>query len=229
MTGDSFRPLTASLRSSFPGVEFVYADGGYPAGSTRLWVPDPPGGKESATTDPDVAAASMAVLDEIVQNQGPFFGILGYSQGSMFVKAYLSHAPVGTFKVAMMFAGYIPTTHQGLLNSIREASPFNNIPALVWMGGNDFVISNSMTNQQAELFTDPFVIRDPSAGHVVPGSSDVSYNFVVQWLEDYIASNGTRVDNPVLPDDLTDSPSAASKSVTLFTVTALLSFSGLLV
>ena len=198
MTGASFRQASgmAALENSFPNVEFVYPDGGFPGtGSNRLWVPDPPGGKGEPTSNPNVAAASMQVLDNIVQNQGPFFGILGYSQGSMFVTAYLSHAPAGTFQTALMFAGYTPTTHTGLLNAINTAAPFNDIPAMVWMGEQDFIVSNAQTNSQAALFTNPTVLSSAQGGHSVP-SGDSTYAQVVEFIQFHINNAGTPTSPP---------------------------------
>lgn len=200
-----------ALGNSFPNVEFVCPDGGF--GSTsRLWVPDPPGGKGDPTTDPNVAAASMSGLDLVVAEQGPFFGIMGYSQGSMFVSAYLSHAPADTFQTALMFAGYTPLTHAGLLNSINAASPFNDIPALVWMGEQDYIIGNSLTEQQAALYTTPTVLRSPLGGHVVPDASDSTFAQVVAFLQ--LQLNGTSGDTP------TPSPTSSAATVVVSLVGA---------
>ena len=124
--------LQNELGSSY---EFVFPQAPY---SGSLWMRDPPGGKESATTDPDWAADSISMLDQIVQDQGPFYGILGYSQGSAFAPVYLSTVATGTFQVALLFCGYVPTTHTGLVGRIDGATPFGDIPALVWMGANDW-------------------------------------------------------------------------------------------
>ena len=129
--------LESSLGSTF---EFVYASGPYAGG---LWIMDPPGGKNQPTTDPNWASQSVAVLDNLVATQGPFHGLLGYSQGTAMALTYLASAPTSTFEVVMLFCGYIPTTHTGLTNSISAASPFGGINALVWMGANDFIITNA--------------------------------------------------------------------------------------
>ena len=52
-------------------------------------------------------------LNTTVSNDGPFDGIMGYSQGAAAVPVYLSQVKTGTFKWAVMFCGYIPTTHSG--------------------------------------------------------------------------------------------------------------------
>ena len=172
------------LESSLPEYEFVYADAGY----SGLWMRDPPGGKGEATTDPHWADASLDALDSIVSSQGPFYGILGYSQGSAYVPVYLAHAPVDTFQVAMMFCGYLPTTHQGILASLNAGSPFGDIPALVWMGANDGIITNGMTQEQATKFTNPTIVVDSQADHHVPYASSETYNQVLQFVADNPAS-----------------------------------------
>lgn len=63
--------------------EFVFANAGNDLGSgSRVWLLDPPGGKSEPTNDPTWAAASFDALDELVAAHGPFYAILGYSQGS---------------------------------------------------------------------------------------------------------------------------------------------------
>ena len=52
-------------------------------------------------------------LNTIISNEGPFDGIMGYSQGAAAVPVYLSQVNTGTFKWAVMFRGYLPTTHSG--------------------------------------------------------------------------------------------------------------------
>ena len=57
-----------------------------------------------------------------------------------------------TFKAAFTFCGYLTTTHQGLVGLVETNAPFGNIPALVWQGACDGVITNSMTAGQAAKF-----------------------------------------------------------------------------
>merc|ERR1719330_2163640 len=117
--------MMSDITNALPGFEFYFADAPYAGG---LWMMDPPGGKGAPTTDPNWAIESYNYLDTVVASEGPFHGIAGYSQGSAFVSAYLSHAPANTFQVAIMFCGYIPTTHEGITADIQSASPFGNIP-----------------------------------------------------------------------------------------------------
>lgn len=162
--------------------EFVYGSGGYGSSASRLWIPDPPGGKGEPTTDPDIAINSVENLDQILEDEGPFYGIMGYSQGAAFVAVYLSKVPANTFEVALMFCGYLTETHLGLLDGVNDASPFDDIPALVWMGGTDGIITNSLSYDLAAKFTDPVVIRDADEGHIVPGTSQDTFDSVVEFI-----------------------------------------------
>lgn len=192
MTGASFRSGIRDLEAALPDFQLVFADGAYDGGGgTRLWIRDPPGGKSSATTDPSWADASIQALENIRTNSGPFVGILGYSQGAAFVPVYLSRLPTGTFQVALMFCGYITSTHVGLVNTVNQQSPFGDIPALVWMGANDFIISNALTRAMAAKFTNPNIIASPSGGHAVPGNSDPTFNTVVSFINTFAASART--------------------------------------
>jgi len=175
------RELGADLQTALgSGYELVFPS----APDNGLWMRDPPNGKGEATTDADWASESLRILDSVVTHQGPFYGILGYSQGSAFVSVYLAHAPSNTFQVAAMFAGYVPTTHQGIVSTIKSRAPFNNIPALVWMGGADPIITNDMTRAQAAIYTNPTVVRSANNGHVVPSSSDPTFAQVVSFIND---------------------------------------------
>jgi pimeloyl-ACP methyl ester carboxylesterase len=98
-TALSMESTMRDIEDALPEYEFVFADAAYGDGDSRLWIRDPPGGKGQPTTDPGFADASIQALDAVVDAEGPFFGILGYSQGAAFVPVYLSRVPVGTFQV----------------------------------------------------------------------------------------------------------------------------------
>jgi len=207
--GNSFENYLDSpsglARAFGPEYEFFYPSGGYSAGSnSRLWVPDPPS-KDEPTTDPDIAAESVEILDQILEDHGPFYGILGYSQGSMFVSYYLSIKPPNTFEVALMFAGYLPYTHLGLLGSIDAVRPIDRAESLVWAGENDFFFYD-LTLDQATAFLEPNLTISPTGGHEVPSSNDPTFDTVVDFI------NGISVPTPVpvptpAPPPSSDAPS----------------------
>ena len=169
--------VTSELSSALSGeFQFVMASISTDPNQGETWWADPTGGKGKGepTTDPDHASAMVAALDAILASQGPFYGILGYSQGSAAIPVYLSQVATGTFQIALMFCGYLTTTHTGLLNRVNAASPFGGIRALVFMGQQDTVITNAQTQEQATVFTSPTVLSSPGTGHTLPSSSDAT-------------------------------------------------------
>jgi predicted esterase len=181
-TAIQFRNEIYHIVQALPQFEFVFAQGGYPGGSGRLWVPDPPGGKNGgATTSLTIDSQSYNLLDSTVQQSGPFAGILGYSQGAMYVSAYLAHAPANTFQFAVMFCGYLPTTHLGLLSRINAAAPFT-LPAYIFMGVNDQTIRNGMTQQSVTKYANRTVVVSSAAAHNPPASNDPTFGQLTQWV-----------------------------------------------
>ena len=152
-----------------------------------LWMRDPPEGKSKPTADPDWASQSISILNSIVEAQGPFYGILGYSQGAAVIPVYLSRIPDGTFQMAVMFGGYLPTTHQGLITNIKAEAPFGNIRVLVWIGAKDWIANENL----ATPFNNPTIIRDSKAGHVVPSRSNTTFNRVIQLIKNGNNGSGT--------------------------------------
>ena len=103
--------LLSALGSDY---EFVYGSIGNPCTGENWWAD--PVKKDTPTTDPDHAKPMIDKLNTILEKDGPFDGIMGYSQGGAAVAVYLSHfvtyKPI-PLKWAVMFCGYVPITHTG--------------------------------------------------------------------------------------------------------------------
>ena len=111
-SANTIESKTADLLSSLGAdYEFVYAFLGT-ASTTETWWDDPVS-KDNPTTDRDHAKTMVDKFNTIIADEGPFDGIMGYSQGAAAVPVYLSQINTGTFKWAVMFCGYLPTTHSG--------------------------------------------------------------------------------------------------------------------
>ena len=202
-TASSFQSMLSELTSSASAYEYVFASGPY---SGNLWLADPPGGKGDPTTDPDWDINSYQLLDTILAEQGPFQGILGYSQGSAYTVAYLAHVPAGTFEFAIMFCGYLPTTHEGIIDRINSRTPLT-IPALVFSGAQDYVITNSLTAAQAAAFSSPTVVSSADAGHHPPYASDSTLQQVVDFLDTHATQTSPSPSPPSSPlADASQSP-----------------------
>ena len=169
-----FRAQMKQVMADTPELDYVFADGGN-------WFRDPPGGKMEPTQDPDWDKASIELVKDLVVNQGPFDVVLGFSQGSAFIPAYLSiHS--SDFRKAALLSGYLPSTHQGVLKRIQAAAPFS-LPALVYLGKEDDIIPYPMTREQAMLFENVELVEG-DGGHHVPARQEKGYDELINFLKD---------------------------------------------
>ena len=176
-TSASFSSQTGmvSLMNNLPEFEFVFAN----APSNNVWIQDPPGGKGDPTTDPNWADDSIAYLDNLVSEEGPFFGILGYSQGAAFIPVYLANTS-NTFNIALMNNGYLPTTHQGLIDKINSVAPFQT-KSVIFSGENDFGFKD-LAQDLADTFNNALSIRSSVAGHHLPFESDPAFDLILDFI-----------------------------------------------
>ena len=164
-----------SLMNNLSDYEFVFAD----APKNNVWIQDPPGGKGKATSDPNWADDSISYLDNLVAQHGPFFGILGYSQGAAFIPVYLANTS-STFKIALMYNGYLPTTHQGLISTINSAAPFQ-IPSVIFSGEYDYYFKD-LAQGLSDTFSNSLDIRSSAAGHHLPFESDPTFTKILNFI-----------------------------------------------
>eukprot|EP00397_Hematodinium_sp_SG-2012_P050225 GEMP01058265.1.p1 GENE.GEMP01058265.1~~GEMP01058265.1.p1 ORF type:complete len:181 (+),score=34.45 GEMP01058265.1:287-829(+) len=116
--------------------------------------------------------ALKRVID-FCKEEGPFDGVLGFSQGGVMVQILL----------AMQRDGSIPTSFQfGILMGIGKCAGadfqylFNEkipYPALILFNVDDPVVSNmnyleARTQELTNMFSDATVIRNPEGGHAPP-------------------------------------------------------------
>ena len=141
MTGPALRTMMEDIVArAGDGYEFVFLTAPYGDPESALWIRDPPGGKGQPTAQADWDKQSLAAIDAAVASQGPFYALLGYSQGTAAALSYLSHAPnggVGTFQVLLAFCAYVPTTHGGITARINASAPYS-LPAYVYMSKDDW-------------------------------------------------------------------------------------------
>ena len=172
-----------------------------------VWIRDAPDGKIQGTDDEDWAKISISHLDEIIKNQGPFYALLGYSQGSAMSLVYLSEKQ-NEFKKVLLFNGYVPTVHRGLVNKIEKSDPYPiNTSALIFMGKEDPIITNSLSLQLKEHFKNYEEIISTNAGHRLPYSSEtLSFQKVINFITGDDMTD-IHTPSPTLLNILTPSPS----------------------
>ncbi|GLG94445.1 Esterase CG5412 [Gryllus bimaculatus] len=120
---------------------------------------------------------SVAVIDTAFKEQGPFDGILGFSQGASFVSLlcgmYKKEIFQHKIKFAIMIAGFKSrcSLHDMYYDSII------NIPTLHIFGETDQVIPQEMSQDLLQYFEDPVIITHPG-GHYVPATKSQKQSFL---------------------------------------------------
>ncbi|XP_068572630.1 esterase OVCA2 [Cebidichthys violaceus] len=191
--GSSFREKTGALRKLLKKhVELVYLSAPHcvqQASGEALEKENGPGGDEDSRGwwFSDIQARSfsaqqqcedslgldesVAAVREAVKTQGPFDGILGFSQGAAFVAMLCSLQeqklePEFNFRFSILVAGF--------RSACEEHKKFYNpplqIPSLHVFGLEDRVIPDNMSRELLPSFQDPQVLTHPS-GHFVPAAS----------------------------------------------------------
>jgi pimeloyl-ACP methyl ester carboxylesterase len=169
------RDLIAS--DNLTNYEFTFLNSPYPSG---VWYEDPPYGKNIPTVDSSWANRSIIYITNYINNNGPFHGILGYSQGAAMVIVYLAYTNI-QFEKVLLFNGYLPSTHQGLMNKIIQESPMNETP-LIFLATNDpFYIGGTDIKVQ-NIFAKDYQVISTQAGHSLPTNDDPTFSNVVEYI-----------------------------------------------
>ena len=107
------------------------------------------------------------------------------------VSAYLSHAAPGTFQQALIFCGYLPTTHEGIVGRIEQNKSTSSFH---FMGKRDWIISNALSRAAALKYVSPTISVSSTAGHALPQPSDSSFAEATSFLA-ALASTSPCVDD----------------------------------
>lgn len=114
---------------------------------------------------------SVAAVREVVKEQGPFDGILGFSQGAAFVAMLCSLQERGVepdlnFRFAIIVAGFRSACqeHQVFYNAPLQ------IPSLHVFGLEDRVIPDNMSRDLLPIFQEPVLLIHPG-GHFIPATA----------------------------------------------------------
>ncbi|OUV39345.1 MAG: hypothetical protein CMA18_002785 [Methanobacteriota archaeon] len=169
------------LMDALPEFEFVFASA---PESNDVWIRDPPGGKGEPTTSPNWADTSISYLDQVVADQGPFYALLGYSQGAAMIPVYLANSD-NTFNRVMLYNGYLPTSHEGLIDTIEAVEPFTT-PAMVFSGENDEWFKD-LAPALAAKFTGSLDLHSQTAGHNLPYESDQHFDSILDFIREGVA------------------------------------------
>ncbi|VUC29983.1 unnamed protein product [Clonostachys rosea] len=107
--------LQPFIRASDPSYEFVFVDGPEPTNPYQLIIGmaayhDGPFYSHTRAYDPQSMQAAIEHLEEVIEESGPFDGVLGFSQGAALTISFLhqrTDKPL-PFKFALFFSSVIP-------------------------------------------------------------------------------------------------------------------------
>ncbi|RZF43537.1 hypothetical protein LSTR_LSTR013061 [Laodelphax striatellus] len=126
---------------------------------------------------------SIALVQETVANEGPFDGILGFSQGAAFtaiICALLTKKALNfELKFVIIVAGF-----KSLYDDHAELYHQKiNIPSLHVIGESDEVISQERSRELIPIFTDAKILLH-SGGHYVPANNVIKKDYI-EFLETF--------------------------------------------
>ena len=158
---------------------FIFANTPHSGG---IWFND---GKEgNIIENSTLAIESINYLDNFIQNNGPFYGILGYSQGVAMTLAYVTSS-IGDpnakiFEKMLLFNGYFPDYNLDLLNNLKNSSPIYK-SHLIFAATNDSNFYQLSLNLQ-QYFNNPYLVESTIAGHALPTNNDPVYNDIINYI-----------------------------------------------
>ena len=185
-SGDSFQYQQGiqDLIQALPNWDFVFATSPESGG---LWINDPPGGGKEPTNDRNWANASISYLDNFITSEGPFDAILGYSQGVPMSLVYIATGSYSFHKV-LLFNGYLPTTHNGLMSRINSYSLYEE-ETLIFLAENDYNFYQIGLELKTK-FSNYTELVSATTEHALPTASDSQFQAVVDFLSSSDSSGG---------------------------------------
>lgn len=124
---------------------------------------------------------SVMLIEKIFLEQGPFDGILGFSQGAAFVGILCAMKKKKVIQIEFDFAILISGFDSLCAPHAIYYDEKIDIPSLHIYGENDQVIPTGMAERVGDLFTNKKVLRH-EGGHYVPSKKDIYKDFITEML-----------------------------------------------
>lgn len=172
--------------------------------------------ENGGTVDYEGWERSRAALVRIFNEQGPFDGVLGFSQGAILTSILcgLRHPPGQPpnpecpfrFSFAVMIGGF--QARDTNLSTLYDKRELYKIPSLHTFGTADYIVSEADSMKLAERFDEPrIVIHD--GGHVVPDTKEFKATLQVFVKEQY-ENKGIGLDHQGQQASTSPSPSPSA-------------------
>ncbi|XP_072765769.1 esterase OVCA2 [Anoplolepis gracilipes] len=124
---------------------------------------------------------STALIEKIFAEQGPFDGILGFSQGAAFVSILCAMMKRKILQIEFNFAIMISGFKSLCAPHAKYYDEKIDVPSLHIYGENDQVIPTVMAEHISCLFPNKKEIRH-EGGHYIPSKKDIYRDFIMEML-----------------------------------------------
>jgi len=124
---------------------------------------------------------SIALIEMIFSEQGPFDGILGFSQGAAFVSILCAMMKRKILQIEFNFAIMISGFKSLCAPHAKYYDEKIDVSSLHIYGENDQVIPTVMAEQVSCLFPNKKEIKH-EGGHYVPSKKDIYRDFIMEML-----------------------------------------------
>ncbi|XP_056641166.1 esterase AGAP003155 isoform X2 [Diorhabda sublineata] len=119
---------------------------------------------------------SVKFIEDVFEKEGPFDGILGFSQGACFTGLLCDLQQRGLTKFTFSFAVLASGFKSGSLPHLKYYIDRITIPTLHIFGENDQIIPTEMSEALSNCFEDPVIVKHPG-GHYLPAAAAQKHDY----------------------------------------------------
>ncbi|MFL2835258.1 MAG: hypothetical protein ACJZ9L_03705 [Coraliomargaritaceae bacterium] len=132
----------------------------------------------------------ISYLSRIIDTEGPFYGVIGYSQGTSMIMTLINYKKDLPFERVVLFNGFAPgqiywdfgnTNMQNILTELNAQKPFNN-SVFVYAGDRDTTVPTSTSLQLVDFFKNSQSYVNYSAGHEPPSRYQGGFQEIIDFI-----------------------------------------------
>lgn len=169
--------------------DFVFISSNESKNDDNLWLND---NKIDSNSPSNKAISSIKYIERYIIDNGPFYGILGFSQGVAIILSYLGYKKIlpenKTFNKIFLFNGYIPIHNLDLMSGINDKKPFDN-DTLIFTAENDNNFKHFSVDLNNNYFNNSELLISKNSGHALPTKLDSKYQLVVDFFNSKLEVN----------------------------------------
>lgn len=178
--------LKIRLQKLDDDIEFQFIDA-KEANGDNIWLID---GKDenNPVNNSTKAIESINFIEEYIEENGPFYCILGFSQGVAIALSYISYPTVKKenkmFAKVALYNGYFPKYNTDLLSNMLSYEPVLH-DTMIFTSKTDsfFSLSIELEDYFEEDNDNIITIESDSAGHALPLNTDATFNDTITFYE----------------------------------------------